>query len=110
MPFSKRLGDGLLNDGPRCRCPLFAERQGVKQRQGLVGPAGPKILLVAQYQADLVPVFEIVINGVDREAIENAMRAGIHAACQVPGILKITAANYEGKLGIHHFPLHSVLE
>ena len=59
---------------------------------------------------DVSCVFEIVINGVDREAIENAMRAGIHAACQVPGILKITAANYEGKLGIHHFPLHSVLE
>jgi formylmethanofuran--tetrahydromethanopterin N-formyltransferase len=59
---------------------------------------------------DVSCVFEIVMNGVDREAIENAMPAGIHSACQVPGILKITAANYEGKLGIHHFPLHSVLE
>jgi len=59
---------------------------------------------------DVSCVFEIVINGVDREAIENAMRAGIHAACHVPGILKITAANYEGKLGIHRFQLHRVLE
>ena len=38
------------------------------------------------------------------------MKAGIHAACHVPGIQKITAANYEGKLGIHQFSLHKVLE
>lgn len=48
---------------------------------------------------DVSCVFEIVINGVDREAIESAMRAGIHAACQVPGVLQITAANYEGSWG-----------
>ena len=59
---------------------------------------------------DVSCVFEIVINGVDRESIERAMRAGIHAACHVPGILKISAANYEGKLGIHHFHLHHVLQ
>jgi formylmethanofuran--tetrahydromethanopterin N-formyltransferase len=38
------------------------------------------------------------------------MKAGINAACHVPGVLKISAANYEGKLGIHQFPLHKVLE
>jgi formylmethanofuran--tetrahydromethanopterin N-formyltransferase len=55
-------------------------------------------------------VYEIVINGLNREAIEKAMRAGINAACRVPGVLKITAANYEGKLGAHQFPLRMVLE
>jgi formylmethanofuran--tetrahydromethanopterin N-formyltransferase len=55
-------------------------------------------------------VYEIVINGVSQEAIQASMKAGIHAACRVPGVLKITAANYEGKLGIHQFPLHRVLE
>jgi formylmethanofuran--tetrahydromethanopterin N-formyltransferase len=55
-------------------------------------------------------VFEIVINGVDKEAISAAMKAGINAACHVPGVLKISAANYEGKLGSHQFPLHVVLE
>ena len=55
-------------------------------------------------------VYEIVINGVSKEAISTAMKAGINAACRVPGILKITAANYEGKLGSHQFPLHVVLE
>ena len=59
---------------------------------------------------DVSAVFEIVINGVSREAISAAMKAGINAACRVPGVLKISAANYEGKLGVHQFPLHSVLE
>jgi formylmethanofuran--tetrahydromethanopterin N-formyltransferase len=59
---------------------------------------------------DVSAVYEIVINGVSKEAISTAMKAGINAACRVPGILKITAANYEGKLGTHQFPLHVVLE
>ena len=59
---------------------------------------------------DVTSVFEIVINGVSKEAISAAMKAGINAACHVPGVLKISAANYEGKLGIHQFPLHEVLE
>jgi formylmethanofuran--tetrahydromethanopterin N-formyltransferase len=59
---------------------------------------------------DVSAVFEIVINGTSKEAISAAMKAGINAACHVPGVLKITAANYEGKLGSHQFPLHVVLE
>jgi formylmethanofuran--tetrahydromethanopterin N-formyltransferase len=59
---------------------------------------------------DVSAVFEIVINGVSREAISAAMKAGINAACHVPGVLKISAANYEGKLGTHQFPLCVVLE
>ncbi len=59
---------------------------------------------------DVSAVFEIVINGVSREAISAAMKAGINAACRVPGVLKISAANYEGKLGTHQFPLRAVLE
>jgi formylmethanofuran--tetrahydromethanopterin N-formyltransferase len=59
---------------------------------------------------DVSAVFEIVINGVSKEAISAAMKAGINAACHVPGVLKISAANYEGKLGTHQFPLRAVLE
>jgi formylmethanofuran--tetrahydromethanopterin N-formyltransferase len=59
---------------------------------------------------DVSAVFEIVINGVSKEAISSAMKAGINAACHVPGVLKISAANYEGKLGTHQFPLRVVLE
>jgi formylmethanofuran--tetrahydromethanopterin N-formyltransferase len=59
---------------------------------------------------DVSAVYEIVINGVNQEAVQVAMKAGINAACRVPGVLKITAANYDGKLGTHQFPLHVILE
>jgi formylmethanofuran--tetrahydromethanopterin N-formyltransferase len=51
---------------------------------------------------------EIVVDGLDRHAIEQAMRAGIEAACR-PGVVAITAGNYEGKLGKHQFHLHALL-
>jgi formylmethanofuran--tetrahydromethanopterin N-formyltransferase len=53
-------------------------------------------------------VLEIVVDGLSREAIERAMRAGIDAACR-PGVIAITAGNYGGKLGKHHFHLHQIL-
>ncbi len=59
---------------------------------------------------DVSAVYEIVINGINRDTVQQAMKTGINAACRVPGILKISAANYEGKLGTHQFPLHVVLE
>lgn len=64
---------------------------------------------VCTLSEDVSCVFEIVINGVNKEAISASMKAGINAACRVPGVLKISAANYEGKLGVHQFPLHVVL-
>lgn len=52
-------------------------------------------------------VYEIVIDGLDRDSIVKAMQVGIDAAC-LPGILGITAGNYGGKLGPHHFHLHEL--
>jgi formylmethanofuran--tetrahydromethanopterin N-formyltransferase len=53
-------------------------------------------------------VLEIVIDGLDRTAIEQALRAGLEAACR-PGVVEISAGNYGGKLGKHHFHLHALL-
>ena len=53
-------------------------------------------------------VLEIVVDGLDRLAIESALRVGIEAACR-PGVIEITAGNYGGKLGKHHFHLHAIL-
>jgi len=53
-------------------------------------------------------VLEIVVDGLDRLAIETALRAGIEAACR-PGVVEITAGNYGGKLGKHHFRLHELV-
>jgi len=53
-------------------------------------------------------VLEIVVDGLDRESIERALRLGLDAACR-PGVVEISAGNYGGKLGKHHFHLHSLL-
>jgi len=53
-------------------------------------------------------VLEIVINGIDAPAIARAMRAGIDAACR-DGVLAISAGNYGGKLGPHHFYLRKIM-
>jgi formylmethanofuran--tetrahydromethanopterin N-formyltransferase len=53
-------------------------------------------------------VLEIVINGTDAAVISAAMREGIDAACR-PGIVSITAGNYGGKLGPHHFHLRKIM-
>lgn len=54
-------------------------------------------------------VLEIVLDGLSHAAIATAMHAGIHAAC-LPGVIAVTAGNYGGKLGPHHFHLHELLK
>ncbi|HEX5446453.1 MAG TPA: formylmethanofuran--tetrahydromethanopterin N-formyltransferase [Pirellulales bacterium] len=53
-------------------------------------------------------VYEIVIDGLDLPAVEQAMRSGITAACR-PGVVRITAGNYGGTLGPFHLHLHKLL-
>jgi formylmethanofuran--tetrahydromethanopterin N-formyltransferase len=53
-------------------------------------------------------VLEIVINGTDADAVADAMRLGIDAACR-EGVVSISAGNYGGKLGPHHFHLRRIM-
>ncbi|HZS62659.1 MAG TPA: formylmethanofuran--tetrahydromethanopterin N-formyltransferase [Gemmatimonadaceae bacterium] len=53
-------------------------------------------------------VMEIVLDGLDFDSISRAMKVGIPAAC-IPGVARITAGNYGGKLGPHHFYLRKIL-
>lgn len=53
-------------------------------------------------------VMEIVIDGLDEEAVREATRVGVLAACQT-GVVRISAGNYGGKLGRYHFYLHDIL-
>ena len=73
-------------------CPTLRGRWGVK----------------SELPDNVNAVLEIVVDGLDRAAIERSMRAGIEAACR-PGIVEITAGNYGGKLGKHHFHLHALM-
>ena len=69
--------------------------------------------LRAQVDDSLVPeginsVFEIVIDGLTPDAVAEAMRVGLAAAAQA-GARQITAGNYGGSLGEHHFRLGALL-
>jgi formylmethanofuran--tetrahydromethanopterin N-formyltransferase len=57
-------------------------------------------------------VLEIVIDGVDEESINEAMRVGVTTACSYgpkKGIYRISAGNYGGNLGPHLFYLRKIL-
>ncbi|MGD2066480.1 MAG: formylmethanofuran--tetrahydromethanopterin N-formyltransferase [Candidatus Bathyarchaeota archaeon] len=54
-------------------------------------------------------VYEIVINGLNQKVVKKAMGIGINAAIKVPGVVKITAGNYGGKLGPYRADLKEVL-
>jgi formylmethanofuran--tetrahydromethanopterin N-formyltransferase len=58
--------------------------------------------------AEVNSVLEIVINGTDPEAISAAMKTGIDSACR-DGVIAISAGNYGGKLGPHHFHLRKIM-
>mgnify|MGYP003854210271 CR=1 FL=1 len=54
-------------------------------------------------------VYEIVIDGLSESAVREAMRVGLKAACR-PGVRRISAGNYGGKLGPFHLRLYDLLE
>lgn len=54
-------------------------------------------------------VYEIVIDGLDLTAVENATLEGLTAASRCPGVKQLTAGNYGGKLGQHHYHLKDLI-
>ena len=57
-------------------------------------------------------VLEIVIDGFSAEAVAASMRAALHAATAcgaAHGLVRVTAGNYGGNLGRHHFHLRDLV-
>jgi len=54
-------------------------------------------------------VYEVILDGANEDAIKIAMKLGILAAVQIPGVNKISAGNYGGKLGKFQYQLYDVL-
>lgn len=100
MPFP----GGLVRSGSKVgsRYPQLRASTNEAYCPGLRG------LVNSALEDDVNAVYEIVIDGLDLAAIEQAMRAGIRAACR-SGIVRITAGNYGGNLGPHHLKLHEIL-
>jgi formylmethanofuran--tetrahydromethanopterin N-formyltransferase len=55
-------------------------------------------------------VYEIVINGLTLDAVKNAVKQGVTAAASTPGVVKISAGNYGGKLGPYKAFLKEAIE
>jgi len=73
-------------------------------------PRLKKILPDSQVPDKVNSVYEVVINGLNSEVVKKAMAEGIKAAVKVPGVVKISAGNFGGKLGPFRAYLKEVLE
>ncbi len=67
-----------------------------------------RAVTVSALPEDVNSVLEIVVNGIDANSIAAAMKIGIKAACR-DGVVAISAGNYGGKLGPHHFYLRKIM-
>ena len=71
-----------------------------------------KGLVNTELSDDIESVMEIVIDGLSFDDIATSMRVGIQAICdlgEASGVKRISAGNYGGKLGPHHFKLHEIM-
>jgi formylmethanofuran--tetrahydromethanopterin N-formyltransferase len=73
-------------------------------------PKLKKIVPDSKVPDNVNSIYEIVINGLNSDLVKKAMAEGIKAAVKVPGIVKISAGNYGGKLGPFRAYLKEILE
>jgi formylmethanofuran--tetrahydromethanopterin N-formyltransferase len=66
----------------------------------------------SELDADTIAVLEIVIDGLTSKSVADAMRAGLKAVIDVgaaKGVTRVSAGNYGGNLGQHHYHLKDLL-
>ncbi len=114
-----RSAAAAINGVPDCIMPFPA---GIVRSGSKVGSKYPQLKastndkwcpsLIGQTETALQDgeraVYEIVIDGLSESAVAAAMKAGLDAAAASPGVLRISAGNYGGKLGPHHFHLYQL--
>ena len=54
-------------------------------------------------------IMEIILNGKDLAALQDGTRRAIYAAAETEGLIKISAGNYDGRLGKTFVHLHELL-
>ena len=66
----------------------------------------------SELHAETASVLEIVIDGLTSQAVADAMRAGLKsviAGGAAKGVTRVSAGNYGGKLGQHHYHLRELV-
>ena len=74
-------------------CPTLREKLGAASRV----PEGVQSIM------------EIIVNGRDLDALKQATAAAIRAAIDTPGLIRISAGNYGGRLGKSFIHLHELI-
>jgi len=64
---------------------------------------------ISKVPGDINYIPEIVINAVDEESMKNSIKAAIDTICDIEGVLKISAGNFNGKLGDKKYNLLDIL-
>jgi len=72
-------------------------------------PKLKKLLPDSKVPDNVNNIYEIVIDGLSLDPIKRSMAAGIMAAVKVPGVVRISAGNYGGKLGPFRADLKEIL-
>jgi len=69
-----------------------------------------KLVSDSRVPDDVNNVYEIVINGLNVDVVKKGIAEGIKAAVRVPGVVKISADNFGGKLGPFKAYLKEILQ
>ncbi|MEA2090075.1 MAG: formylmethanofuran--tetrahydromethanopterin N-formyltransferase [Thermoproteota archaeon] len=98
--------------GGVCRCGSKAGSLKYKLPASTNHPFCPQLKRLvsdSQLPDNVHSVYEIVINGLNLKVVKDAMAVGVQAAVKVSGVVKISAANFGGKLGPYQAYLREVL-
>ena len=67
-------------------------------------------ILDSKIPSGVQSVYELVFNGLNAEIVKKATGVGIAAAAKTSGVVKITAVNFDGKLGPYQIRLTEALK
>ncbi len=73
-------------------------------------PRLKKNIADSQVPDNVNSVYEIVINGLNLDVVKEAMANGVKVAAKAPGVIRISTANFGGRLGPYKAYLREVLE
>jgi len=100
---------GIVRSGSKVGARRYKKRMVASTNDAYCPTLRGRIGVRSELPLEANSALEIVANGLDRTALEDALRRGIEAACR-PGVVEISAGNYGGKLGRHQFHLQSLMQ
>jgi len=109
-----QLGEGVILPFPGGVCRSGSKAGSLKYKLKASTfhqfcPKLKKLLPDSRVPDNVNNVYEIVIDGLTLDSIKHSMAAGVKAAVKVPGVVRVSAGNYGGKLGPYRADLGEVL-